>query len=219
MDLNIPFGKAFPLTESEDYHAYPCRQLKEEFDGSIIPRLGNTIADKWTSDMKVGHTVPIFYEILNIVDISSNRKMICMPDSGSLKDIPKIASKPPILKRNHLIFIDQTIRQDREISAQEVAVSLRRRFQPGVSSTTVKRARRRLGWKHSPTQYCQMIRDDNKPKRLTFALRCIATNENFDNAIFTDETTVKIQTSTKYSFRKDDERVPAKGKPKHPYQV
>ncbi|CAC5402574.1 unnamed protein product [Mytilus coruscus] len=64
-----------------------------------------------------------------------------------------------------------------------------------------------------------MIRDDNKPKRLNFALRCIATNENFDNAIFTDETTVKIQTSTKYSFRKDDERVPAKGKPKHPYQV
>ncbi|VDI07110.1 Hypothetical predicted protein [Mytilus galloprovincialis] len=80
LDLHIPFGKTFPLTASEDYQAYHIRQLKKEFDGSIIPRLGKTIADKWISDTKFGHTVPIFDEIPNIVDISRNRKMICVPD-------------------------------------------------------------------------------------------------------------------------------------------
>ena len=79
-DIHITFGKTFPLTASEDYQAYPSRQLKEEFDGSIIPRLGKTVADKWISDMKFGHTVPIVDEIPNIVDISSNCKMICVPD-------------------------------------------------------------------------------------------------------------------------------------------
>ena len=124
-----------------------------------------------------------------------------------------------MLQEVHLEFIDETIRNDREISAREVAKLLTERFHIPVSETTIKRARQRLGWKHSPTQYCQMVREANKPKRVNYALECIINRETFDNVIFTDETTVKIQSSTRYSFRKEGEETQAKGKPKHPYQV
>ncbi|CAG2213127.1 unnamed protein product [Mytilus edulis] len=138
--------------------------------------------------------------------------------SGSVTDF-KVNTRQKMLQEVHLEFIDETIRNDREISAREVAKLLTERFHIPVSETTIKRARQRLGWKHSPTQYCQMVREVNKPKRVNYALECIINRETFDNVIFTDETTVKIQSSTRYSFRKEGEETQAKGKPKHPYQV
>ncbi|CAC5421329.1 unnamed protein product [Mytilus coruscus] len=63
-----------------------------------------------------------------------------------------------------------------------------------------------------------MVCEVNKPKRVNYALEYIINRETFDNEIFTDKTTVKIQSSTCYSFRKEGEETKAKGKPKHPYQ-
>lgn len=139
--------------------------------------------------------------------------------NGTLTDPPKRNGRRKVLQERHLAFIDERIYEDRELSAEELAREINRRFNLNVSVSTVKRARRSLGWKHTGTQYCQMVREQNKPKRLDFALRCLAENEQFDDVIFTDETTVKIQTSTSKSFRKEGEPTPKKGKPKHPYQV
>ncbi|CAC5371052.1 unnamed protein product [Mytilus coruscus] len=139
--------------------------------------------------------------------------------NGTLSDPPKAAGRRKTLQDRHLVFIDEKIHADREISAQELTRELNARFHINISVATIKRARKSLGWTRSATQYCQMVRHQNKPKRLDYALRCLADNEQFDDVIFTDETTVKIQTTTGRSFRKEGEPVIKTAKPKHPYQV
>ncbi|CAC5378033.1 unnamed protein product [Mytilus coruscus] len=118
--------------------------------------------------------------------------------NGTLSDPPKAAGRRKTLQDRHLVFIDEKIHADREISAQELTRELNARFHINISVATIKRARKSLGWTRSATQYCQMVRHQNKPKRLDYmyALRCLADNEQFDDVIFTDETTVKIQTTT-----------------------
>ncbi|CAG2217725.1 unnamed protein product [Mytilus edulis] len=139
--------------------------------------------------------------------------------NGTLSDPPKAAGLRKTLQDRHLVFIDEKIHADREISAQELTREINARFHINISVATIKRARKSLGWTRSATQYCQMVRHQNKPKRLDHALKCLADNEQFDDVIFTDETTVKIQTTTGRSFRKEGEPVIKTAKPKHPYQV
>lgn len=108
---------------------------------------------------------------------------------------------------------------DRERSASEVSRLVRGRFGITVSECTIKRARQKMGWKRRTMKYCQQVRVANRPKRLDFALQCITNREQFQDVIFTDETTVKIQNSTGFSFWKDGEEIVERPKPKHPYQV
>lgn len=56
-----------------------------------------------------------------------------------------------------------------------------------LSVATIKRARRKLGWKWCGPHYCQMVRETNHIARLAFMQECLERRENFDNVIFTDE--------------------------------
>ena len=80
-------------------------------------------------------------------------------------------------------------------------------------------SRYKLGWRHGSTKYCQMIREANKPKRLKFSIGLLLSGDSFDDIIFTDESTVKMQTSLGFSFRKIGQPKKMKAAPKHPYQV
>ena len=59
----------------------------------------------------------------------------------------------------------------------------------------------------------------NRPKRLDYAIRCVQTNEKFEDVIFTDERTIKIQNRTNKCVHKLGEENPLKGEPKHPFQL
>lgn len=122
------------------------------------------------------------------------------------------------LRDEHLRFIDNVMIDDRERSASEVSRLVRGRFGITVSECTIKRARQKMGWKRRTVKYCQQDRVANRPKRLDSALQCITNREQFQDVIFTDETTVKIQNSTGFSFWKDGEEIVERPKPKHPYQ-
>ena len=80
-------------------------------------------------------------------------------------------------------------------------------------------ARQKLGWVSTTQAYCQTVREANRPKRLEYALRSVRTQEKFLDVIFTDESTVKIQTSTGKCFVQKGEEKQMKPKPKHPFQV
>ena len=54
---------------------------------------------------------------------------------------------------------------------------------------------------------------------MDFCLRCLWSNENFRDVIFTDESTVKMDTSLNYSFQKKTAHARYVGKPKHPYSI
>ena len=88
-----------------------------------------------------------------------------------------------------------------------------------LAVSTVKAARKRLGWKKTGPKYCQVIREANRIAQLAFCERCVEIGNTFDDVIFTDESSVWIERHGRLCFRK--EGMPAKLKPKvkHPYKV
>jgi len=65
-----------------------------------------------------------------------------------------------------LALIDAQVNADREISARELQKSLQEKLDINVSTSVINRERRRMGWVQTSTRYCQMIRAENKEKRL-----------------------------------------------------
>ena len=125
---------------------------------------------------------------------------------------PRYHSKP-------LAFIDKQVNLDREISAAQLQRMLKKEFNICPSVSTISRARRQLGWVWTATQYCQLVRVENRRKRVRFCLNVCKQRDTFDDVIFTDESTIKCEKTTSRCFRKKNERPQLKPKPKHPFQV
>ena len=86
-----------------------------------------------------------------------------------------------------------------------------------VSLATIVRNRAELGWTYRGSAYCQLIHQQNKEKRLDWARTYI--NDDFDDVIWTDETTVQIETHKRYCYCKEGQRPRPKPRPKHPTKV
>ena len=80
----------------------------------------------------------------------------------------------------HLQFLEQAIENEPSATAKELCAQVFEQYNIRVSKTRMNDLRRRLGYVNSQPRYCQMIRDVNKVKRLEFAQRLIAENEQFD---------------------------------------
>lgn len=84
-----------------------------------------------------------------------------------------------------------------------------------VSISTILRARLYLGWTYKGSAYCQMIWEVNKAKRLEWAKEHVG--DAFVEVIWTDETTVQLETHKRYCCRKNGQK--NKPRPKHPAKV
>ena len=74
-----------------------------------------------------------------------------------------------------------------------------------------------LGWTYQIPGYCQLIRHVNKTKRLNWAKENIT--ENFEDVIWSDETSVWLERHKKRSYRKKGEAKGMKPRAKHPVKV
>ncbi len=74
------------------------------------------------------------------------------------------------------------------------------RFGISLSYHTVLRSQEQLGWTFRGSAFCQLIRDANKQKRLQWALQHC--NDRFEDVVFTDESSVQIETHCKRCYRK-----------------
>lgn len=196
-----------------------------DVDKAVVPtRLSTYIRERILSLRRTGKTI---IEIKNDIFVTERVKISRQAVSAFLRRFARtgtivdvnVNNRRQLLTAEHLQFIDRKIEEDPEISGRELAHFVNEQFRLNVSPSTVKRARLQLGWKRTQTQYCQLVRVVNKPKRLNFAIECVQNREAFDDVIFTDETTVKIQTSTRQRYRKEGEKVQKIAKPKHPYSV
>lgn len=86
-----------------------------------------------------------------------------------------------------------------------------------ASIPTINRIRRKLGWTLKGTRYCQLIRENNKPKRFDWAI--LNQNEQFDDVIWSDETSVPLEQYKRTCYRKKGTNFSKKPKPKHPLKV
>ena len=137
--------------------------------------------------------------------------------TGSVDNLPK-SGRPRKLNASAKAFIEAQMRKNDEATSRQIQKKL---FKRGVEvhPSTVRRARKDQGWTLQNTKYCQLIRNINKTKRLEFAQRVIATEDTFDNIIFSDECSISLQQFRRTCHRKVGEPPKRKPKPKHPLKV
>ena len=85
-----------------------------------------------------------------------------------------------------------------------------------LSLATILRCRSTLGWTFRGSSYCHLIRKENKRKRLEWAKEYVHVHEaqdGFQNVIWTDETTVQLETHRRFCCRKVGQR--PKNKPRY----
>ena len=85
-----------------------------------------------------------------------------------------------------------------------------------ISATTIKHARYKLGWLSTGTKYCQMVREANRIKRFEDCQELLATKEEFNDVIFTNESSIALESHAKITFHCWWEPPWLKGQPKHP---
>ena len=86
-----------------------------------------------------------------------------------------------------LAFIAAVVNADREISGRELQKRMQEKLD--ISTSLINRERRRMGWVQTSTRYCQMMRAAYKEKRLFFCTDILVQKEEFNDCIFTDDST------------------------------
>jgi transposase len=100
-------------------------------------------------------------------------------------------------------LVEQRMQEDDESTATQLHQMLLEQDMV-ISLRTVLRCRTSLGWTFRGSAYCQLIRDANKVKRLHWARQ--HTEEEFNDVIFTDETTVQLENHRRFCCRKEGQR-------------
>lgn len=123
---------------------------------------------------------------------------------------------PPKLSPELQKLIEDTMKNDDETTATQLQALLAAK-NIYVSLATIVRNRVQLGWTYRGSAYCQLIRQQNKDKRLAWARDHL--HDDFSNVIWTDETTVQIETHKRHCYRKQGQKPHPKPRPKHPTKV
>ena len=72
-----------------------------------------------------------------------------------------------------------------------------------ISLSTILHCRLQLGWTYRGSAYCQLIRHANKEKRLLWCQQHLNEAEDgFENVVWTDESTIQIETHKRHAYRK-----------------
>ena len=113
-------------------------------------------------------------------------------------------------------IIEEEMAKDDETTATQLQAILASK-NVYVSLATIVRNRLDLGWTYRGTAYCQLIRQPNKQKRLDWARTYLG--DEFEDVIWTDETSVQIETHKCFCYRKEGQKPRPKPRPKHPVKV
>ena len=123
---------------------------------------------------------------------------------------------PPRISPSIQDLLDEAMEENDETTATQLQAILATK-DIYVSLSTIVRHRRQLGWVYRGSAYCQLIRPCNQEKRLHFAQTYL--HDNFENVIWSDESTVQIETHKRLCYRKEGEKPRLKPRPKHPLKV
>lgn len=115
-----------------------------------------------------------------------------------------------------LQIIEQAMQEDDETTATQLQAKLAS-YNVHVSLSTILRNRRQMGWVYRGSAYCQLIRNVNKQKRLEWAQEYLY--DNFDDVIWSDESSIQLDCHRRYCCRKEGQRPRPKPRPKHPTKV
>lgn len=114
----------------------------------------------------------------------------------------KGSGAPTIINEEVRELIDTAMDRDDETTAVQLKKMLNEHGYD-ISLSTILRCRRSLGWTFRGSAYCQLIRQQNKEKRLAWAVKYLPECETgFKDVIYTDETSVQLEPHRRHSFRR-----------------
>ena len=138
---------------------------------------------------------------------------------GTVADLPR-SRTPGKLSHNQLVFIDNVLADNDELTARQIHDLLEDQWpEVKVSLSTVKRARKDLGWIATRPKYCQLIRESNTSKRKEWCEKVLKDGDKFKDVVFTDECTVQQDSHGRLCFRKKKQPRKLKPRPKHPVKI
>ena len=134
------------------------------------------------------------------------------------KPLPR-NGRPTKLTESVLELIEQKMQSDDETTVKELALLIRSEFGYWISLRTVLKGTKLLGWTSRGAAYCQLIRQQNKEKRLRWARENL--HDDFADVVWSDETTVQLETHRRFCCRKKgkDQKPRYKPCPKHPIKL
>ena len=130
------------------------------------------------------------------------------------------SGRPSKITDQVLELVEQTMTADDETTAIQLHVLLTS-CRIRLSLATILRSRILLGWTFRGSKYCQLVRHANKLKRFHWAVKYLpeVLNHGFQDVIYTDESTVQLESHRRHSYRKKGQPATLKPRPKHPTKV
>ena len=127
------------------------------------------------------------------------------------------SGRPSKITAQVLELVEKQMREDDETTAVQLHALLTL-HDISISLSTILRSRSILGWTFRGSKYCQLV---NKHKRFQWAYDNYVEHldHGFENVIWTDETTVQLESHRKHSYRKRGEQPTLKPRPKHPVKL
>ena len=122
-------------------------------------------------------------------------------ETGNLHRRPG-SGRPSKMTPQAMRIVEAQMQRDDETTATQLrALLLSKGY--NISLSTVLRSCSSLGWTFRGSAYCQMIREPNKHKRLQWAQQHAEEAEmGFSNVVYTDETSVQLETHRRFCCRK-----------------
>ena len=122
------------------------------------------------------------------------------------------SGRPTKLTDEVLQVIETAMQEDDENTARELHVRLQQLHISHMSLRTILKGRKLLGWTYRGSAYCQLIRAQNKEKRLEWAGRCL--HDGFEDVVWTNETTIQLETHRRFWCHKKGRYKPRPKPPK-----
>ena len=118
------------------------------------------------------------------------------------------SGRPTKLTREVKEIVEEAMRNDDETTAVQLHAILVDK-QHILSLSSILRCRKSLGWTFRGSAYCQMLREVNKTKRLEWATQYVhEAQTGFLNVVFTDETSVQLESHRRFCCSTRTEKKP-----------
>ena len=100
-------------------------------------------------------------------------------------------------------LVEELMQNDDETTATQIHTFLLSKG-INISLKTILRCRKSLGWTFRGSSYCQLIREENKAKRLAWVL--VNQHDDFEDVIWTDESSIQLENHRRFCCRKEGQR-------------
>ena len=160
-----------------------------------LPRyFRDRIVRLWTEGENVTSIVEILRSEGRVTTRTTVSKWIFRWQEFSCLEDNHRKGRPSKISTEMAKFMEEELEKDDEVTSAELQRILARRFGVQVSPPTIRRyLRETLQWAVVRTRFGPMISEKNKLKRMEFAKMCLDTEDDFDNVIWSDESSVQLK--------------------------